>query len=65
MVEGSPNGQKTHWEKEKLLSTSNFYFSHCVFKRLVLQKQGLVWERVKKGKKLGDINKVSSVEKSM
>ena len=32
------------WEKEKLLITSNFSFSHGVFKRLVLQtckKQGL------------------------
>ena len=25
------------WEKEKLLVTSNFSFSHSVFKRLVLQ----------------------------
>ena len=32
------------WEKEKLLVTSNFSFSHSVFKRLVLQtrkKHGL------------------------
>ena len=32
------------WEKEKLLVTSNFSFSHSVFKRLVLQtrkNQGL------------------------
>ena len=28
---------KTLWEKEKLLVTSNFSFSHSVFKRLVLQ----------------------------
>ena len=28
-------GKKTRWEKEKLLVTSNFSFSHCVFKRLV------------------------------
>ena len=33
----SPNGDKTPWEKEKLLITSNFSFSHNVFKRLVLQ----------------------------
>ena len=36
-------------EKEKLLVTSNFSFSHRVFKRLVLQtrkKPGIVWERV-------------------
>ena len=35
---------ETLWEKEKLLVTSNFSFSHCVFKRLVLQtskNQGL------------------------
>ena len=44
------NGRKfSKWventvEKEKLLVTSNFSFSHCVFKRLVLQtrkNQGL------------------------
>ena len=35
--------------KEKLLYTSNFSFSHSVFKRLVLQKcknQGLLGKRV-------------------
>ena len=35
---------ETLWEKEKLLVTSNFSFSRCVFKRLVLQtrkNQGL------------------------
>ena len=31
------NGQKTLWEKEKLLVTSNFSISHVVFKRLVLK----------------------------
>ena len=44
MVESSPNDKKTLWEKEKLLITSNFSFSHSVFKRLVLQthkNQGL------------------------
>ena len=30
-------GRKTLWEKEKLLVTSNFSFSHSVFKRLVSQ----------------------------
>ena len=30
-------GLKTRWEKEKLLITSNFSFSHTVFKRLVVQ----------------------------
>ena len=29
--------EKTMWEKGKLLVTSNFSFSHSVFKRLVLQ----------------------------
>ena len=37
MAESYPNGQKTLWEKEKLLVTSNFSFSHSVFKRLVSQ----------------------------
>ena len=44
MAESSPKGQKTLWDKEKLLVTSNFSFSHSVFKRLVLQtrkNQGL------------------------
>ena len=44
MGESSPKGLKTLWEKEKLLVTSNFSFSHSVFKRLVLQtrkNQGL------------------------
>ena len=43
------------WEKEKLLITSNFSFSHSVFKRLVLQtrkNQGLF------GKGLTDIQNV-------
>ena len=37
------------WEKEKLLVTSNFSFSHIVFKRLVLQtrkNQGLFGKRL-------------------
>ena len=37
MAECFPNGQNTLWEKEKLLVTSNFSFSHSVFKRHVLQ----------------------------
>ena len=32
MVESSEKGQKTQWEKKKLLDTSNFSFSHSVFK---------------------------------
>ena len=62
MAESSPNGQKTLWEKEKLLITSNFSFSHSVFKRLVLLTRknwglfgkglsvsicGIVWKWVK------------------
>ena len=44
MTESTPKGYKTQWEKEKLLVTSNFSFSHSVFKRLALQtrkNQGL------------------------
>ena len=44
MAESYLNRQKTLWEKEKLLITSNFSFSHGVFKRLELQtckNQGL------------------------
>ena len=40
--------EKTLWEKEKLLVTSNFSFSYGVFKRLVLQTrkdQGLLGKR--------------------
>ena len=37
MAESYPNGQKTLWEKEILLVTSNFSFSNCVFNRLVSQ----------------------------
>ena len=34
-AESYPKGQKTLWEMEKLLVTSNFSFSHSVFKMLV------------------------------
>ena len=37
MAESYPNVWKTLWEKEKLLVTSNFSFSHSVFKRLISQ----------------------------
>ena len=37
MAESPLNESKTLLEKEKLLVTSNFSFSYCVFKRLVLQ----------------------------
>ena len=36
-VENGKNGQKTAWERQKLLVTSNFSFSCSVFKSLVLQ----------------------------
>ena len=41
---------RKHWEKEKLLVTSNFYFSHSVLKRHVLQtckNQGLFGKGLK------------------
>ena len=44
MAESSPNRLKPLWENEKLLVTSNFFFFHSVFKRLLLQtrkNQGL------------------------
>ena len=44
MAKSSTNGLKTQWEKVKLLITSNFFFSHSGFRRLVLQthkNQGL------------------------
>ena len=37
IAESSPHRWKTLWEKEKLLIMSNFFFSHSVFKRLLLQ----------------------------
>ena len=43
-------GRKTLWEKEKLLITRNFSFSHSVFKRLLLQtrkNQGLFGKGLK------------------
>ena len=53
LAESYPNDWKTLREKEKLLVTSNFSFSHSVFKRLVLQtrkNQGLFGKGLK-GKK--------------
>ena len=44
MAESPRNGLKTQWEKEKLRVTSNFSFSHSVFKRHMPQtrkNQGL------------------------
>ena len=60
MEESSPNRLKTLWEKEKLLVTSNFSFSHSVFKRLVLQtrkNQGLF------GKGLNDFERERQTER--
>ena len=37
LEESYPYGLKTLWEKDKLLVTSNFSFSHSVFNRLVSQ----------------------------
>ena len=37
MVEISLKGKKTLWQKEKLLVTYNFSFSHNIFERLELQ----------------------------
>ena len=48
MAESSPNGSKTLWEKEKLPVTSNFSFSHSVFKRLVLQTHKITFYQVTK-----------------
>ena len=51
-------GRKHCGKKEKLLVTSNFSFSHSVFKRLVLQtrkNQGLF------GKELKDLGEISNV----
>ena len=50
IAECFPSGWKILWEKEKLLVTSNFSFSHSVFKRLVLQtrkNQGLFGKGLK------------------
>ena len=47
MTQSSPNGLKTLQENEKMLITSNFSFSHSVFKKLVLQtrkNKGLFWK---------------------
>ena len=44
MAEVLKSGRKHFGKKEKLLVTSNFFFTHSVFKSLVLQtrkKQGL------------------------
>ena len=50
MAESYLNGQKTLWEKEKLLVTSNFSFSHSVFKIIEPQtrkNQGLFGKGLK------------------
>ena len=55
VAESSSNGWKTLREKEKLLVTSNFSFSHSVFKRLILQtckNQGLFVKGLKQIKLL-------------
>ena len=55
MAESSPNGQKTLWEKEKLLVLSNFSFSYTVFKLPVLQtrkNRGLFGKGLRDEKKI-------------
>ena len=68
MVESYLNGLSTLWEKEKLLVTSNFSFSHSVFKRIKLQtrkNQGLFGKGLmvnkkttRKREKLGQVEKI-------
>ena len=44
-----PNSKKTPWEKEKLLITSNFSFSHSVFQKACfpgVSKSVVVWELI-------------------
>ena len=56
MAESSLNGKKTLWGKEKLLVMSNFFFSHKVFKRLLLytrRNQGLCGKGLKERKHCG------------
>ena len=67
MAESFLTGKKTLWEKEKLLVTSNFSFSHGVFKRLVLEtlkNQGLFGKGLNqsKFKALAD-NKINETQK--
>ena len=65
MAENSQIGQITLWEKEKLLVTSNFSFSHSVFKRLALEirkNQGLFRKGLKesdKGSPKGHLSEIS------
>ena len=61
MAESYPNGKKTLWEKEKLLVTSNFSFSHSIFKRLKLQtrkNQGLFGKRLSNNENKSTQNKL-------
>ena len=54
MAGSSPYGKKTLWEKEKLLITSNLFFSHSVFKRVLLQTRknhGLFGKGLMNGKR--------------
>ena len=50
MAESYPDGKKTLWEKEKLLVTSNFFFSQCFQKACFpgASKDVIVWEWVNK-----------------
>ena len=54
------------WEKAKLLLTSNFSFSHSVFKRLIMQtreNQGLFGKGLKK--KFLFVKNQCSIEKAL
>ena len=59
MTQSSPNQLKTLWEKEKLLLTSNFSFSHSVFKGTLPQtrkNQGLFGKGLNGGEQLTAYN---------
>ena len=60
VAESSPYWYKALWEKEKLLVTSNFFFSHSVFKRLVWQtrkNQGLFGKGLRQAICLVEVHK--------
>ena len=63
MAKSYPNGQKTLWEKEKLLVMSNFSFFPQGFQKARFpgaSKGAIVWERVKLGRN-GEKSHLSTV----
>ena len=58
MAESPLRGLKALWEKEKLLVTNSFSFSHSVFQRLLLQT------RKNQGKFGKELNTIQSVNHS-